>query len=76
MFQEGMGNVRIIDGGLEVTGQSYMLGSLIASSIRSRPGQPIHIRASHNISLSTEYHGHNTLSIGMYFIKFSIYLKN
>ncbi|XP_073996623.1 sarcoglycan delta isoform X2 [Rhodnius prolixus] len=61
---EGMGNVRIVEGGLEVSGQSFILGNLIASTIRSKPGQPINFRASHNISFTTEYHGHNTLTLG------------
>ncbi|CAB0001659.1 unnamed protein product, partial [Nesidiocoris tenuis] len=63
MFQEGMGNIRIVEGGLEVTGQSYVLGNLVATSIKSRLGQPIVIRGSHNISLSTEHYAHNTLTL-------------
>ncbi|XP_024085782.1 delta-sarcoglycan-like [Cimex lectularius] len=63
---DGMGNVRIVEGGLEVAGHSYILGNLVASSIRSKQGHPIHIRASHNITLTTEHYSHNTLTIGKY----------
>uniref|UniRef100_A0A0A9X6V5 Delta-sarcoglycan n=2 Tax=Lygus hesperus TaxID=30085 RepID=A0A0A9X6V5_LYGHE len=61
---EGMGNVRIVEGGLEVTGQSYILGNLVATSIHSRLGHPILLRGSHNITLTTEHYAHNTLTLG------------
>ncbi|KAF6198984.1 hypothetical protein GE061_007007 [Apolygus lucorum] len=70
---EGMGNVRIVEGGLEVTGQSYILGNLVATSIHSRLGHPILLRGSHNITLTTEHYAHNTLTLGKLFaISFGI----
>ena len=65
LLQEGMGSVRIVEGGLEVNGDSYILGNLVASSIRSRPNRPISIRAAHNISIiSNQNHASNSITLG------------
>lgn len=48
-----MGQLRIISGGLKLEGRAILLNSLIASSIRSRTGQPIVIESSKNVTIST-----------------------
>lgn len=53
MFQEGMGQLKIVTGGLRLDGKAFVLDSLIASSIRSRTGQPIVVESSKNITLTT-----------------------
>ncbi|XP_017772517.1 PREDICTED: zeta-sarcoglycan [Nicrophorus vespilloides] len=50
---EGMGQLKIVTGGLRLEGTAYVLDSLIASSIRSRRGQPITIESSRNLTLTT-----------------------
>lgn len=50
---EGMGQLRIVSGGLQLNGRAMVLDALIASSIRSRAGQPIVIESSRNLTLST-----------------------
>lgn len=50
---EGMGQLKIVTGGLRLEGTAYVLDSLIASSIRSRRGQPIVIESSRNLTLTT-----------------------
>nr|XP_022902524.1 delta-sarcoglycan-like [Onthophagus taurus] len=50
---EGMGQLKIITGGLKLEGKAYILDSLIASNIRSRAGQPIIIESSRNLTLTT-----------------------
>jgi hypothetical protein len=46
-----MGPLKVIPGGIQLRGESMVLDNLIASRIRSRKGQPIHIESSRNISL-------------------------
>ncbi|XP_046395178.1 delta-sarcoglycan-like [Ischnura elegans] len=50
---EGMGQLRIVAGGIQLNGQAMILDSLVASSIRSRRGQPIAIESSRNFSVNT-----------------------
>ncbi|XP_041973208.1 delta-sarcoglycan-like [Aricia agestis] len=50
---EGMGQLRIVPGGLQLLGQTLVLDSLYASSIKSRRGQPISIESSRNFSVTT-----------------------
>lgn len=52
-FQEGMGQLRIVPGGLQLLGQALVLDSLFTSSIKSRRGQPIAIESSRNFSVTT-----------------------
>lgn len=52
-LQEGMGQLRIVPGGLQLLGQALVLDSLFASSIKSRRGQPISIESSRNFTVST-----------------------
>ncbi|KAJ2950690.1 hypothetical protein O0L34_g8950 [Tuta absoluta] len=55
---EGMGQLRIVPGGLQLLGQALVLDSLFTSSIKSRRGQPISIESSRNFSVSTrDQHG-------------------
>lgn len=42
-FQEGMGQLKIVAGGIQLSGQALVLDLLRASAIRSRHGQPIQI---------------------------------
>ncbi|XP_067004748.1 delta-sarcoglycan [Anabrus simplex] len=50
---EGMGQLRIVAGGIQLSGQAMVLDALIASSIRSRKGQPISIESSRNFTVNT-----------------------
>lgn len=62
-----MGQLRIVPGGLQLTGQALFLDVLRASMIRSRHGQPITIESSKNISINTrDYDGRvdNQLFLG------------
>lgn len=43
IFQEGMGQLKIVAGGIQLSGQALVLDLLRASAIRSRHGQPIQI---------------------------------
>ena len=53
IFQEGMGQLRIVTGGIQLSGQAMVLDALIASSIRSRRGQPITVESSRNFTVNT-----------------------
>ncbi|KAL4703404.1 hypothetical protein ACJJTC_011193 [Scirpophaga incertulas] len=54
----GMGQLRIVPGGLQLLGQALVLDSLFASNIKSRRGQPITMESSRNFSVSTrDSHG-------------------
>ncbi|XP_053699299.1 uncharacterized protein LOC128746275 [Sabethes cyaneus] len=50
---DGMGQLKIVSGGIQLTGQALVLDILRASSIRSKHGQPISIESSRNFSLNT-----------------------
>ncbi|KAJ9596317.1 hypothetical protein L9F63_012650, partial [Diploptera punctata] len=50
---EGMGQLRIVTGGIQLSGQAMVLDALIASSIRSRRGQPITVESSRNFTVNT-----------------------
>lgn len=52
-FQEGMGQLKIVPGGLRLDGKAFVMGSLIASNISSRTGQPIVVESSKKLTLST-----------------------
>ncbi|KAH8419646.1 hypothetical protein KR009_000236 [Drosophila setifemur] len=53
IFQEGMGQLKILPGGIQLTGQAIIMDMLRASTIRSRPGHPISIESSRNFSINT-----------------------
>lgn len=44
-LQDGMGSLKVVAGGLQLSGQALVLDVLKASAIRSRQGQPISIGA-------------------------------
>lgn len=48
-----MGHLKIVNGGIRLEGRAFVLDSLLASSIKSRYGQPIVIESSMNLTLST-----------------------
>ncbi|EAT42667.1 AAEL005840-PA [Aedes aegypti] len=48
-----MGQLKIVSGGIQLTGQAMVLDILRASSIRSKHGQPISIESSRNFSVNT-----------------------
>ncbi|XP_060663830.1 delta-sarcoglycan [Drosophila nasuta] len=50
---EGMGQLKILPGGIQLSGQAVIMDMLRASSIRSRHGQPISIESSRNFSINT-----------------------
>ncbi|XP_068906083.1 gamma-sarcoglycan isoform X2 [Tenebrio molitor] len=50
---EGMGQLKIVSGGLRLEGKAFVLDTLIASSIKSRTGQPIIVESSRNLTLSS-----------------------
>ncbi|KAI8118841.1 Delta-sarcoglycan [Lucilia cuprina] len=50
---EGMGQLKIVPGGIQLTGQALIMDMLRASTIRSRHGQPIAIESSRNFSINT-----------------------
>ncbi|XP_059223179.1 putative uncharacterized protein DDB_G0285119 [Stomoxys calcitrans] len=50
---EGMGPLKIVPGGIQLSGQALIMDMLRASSIRSRHGQPISIESSRNFSINT-----------------------
>ncbi|XP_045526681.1 delta-sarcoglycan-like [Pieris brassicae] len=72
---EGMGQLRIVPGGLQLLGQALVLDSLFASSIKSRRGHPIAIESSRNFTVSTRdahgfvqsrlYLGHDRLEVNV-----------
>lgn len=57
-LQDGMGQLKIVPGGLQLSGQALFLDVLRASSIRSRHGQPItigrqwHLNSHRNFELN------------------------
>ena len=40
-FQDGMGQMRIVEGGIQLEGQAIILDELKTSYIKSRHGQPL-----------------------------------
>ncbi|XP_050676999.1 delta-sarcoglycan-like [Leptidea sinapis] len=70
---EGMGQLQIVPGGLQLLGQALVLDSLFASSIKSRRGFPISIESSRNFTVSIRdahgivqsrlYLGHDRLEV-------------
>ncbi|XP_017126007.2 delta-sarcoglycan-like [Drosophila elegans] len=50
---EGMGQLKIVPGGIQLSGQAIIMDTLRTSTIRSRHGQPISIESSRNFSINT-----------------------
>ncbi|XP_031624674.1 delta-sarcoglycan isoform X2 [Contarinia nasturtii] len=64
---DGMGQLKIVPGGMQLNGQALFLDVLRASSIRSKHGLPITIESSKNFSINTrDYEGRldNRLFLG------------
>ncbi|XP_052860572.1 delta-sarcoglycan [Anopheles cruzii] len=49
----GMGQLKVVPGGIQLTGQALVLNTLRASSIQSKHGQPISLESSRNLSMNT-----------------------
>lgn len=47
-----MGSMKIVQGGLKLSGRTLIMDRLVASAIRSRAGRPILIESTANITLS------------------------
>lgn len=50
-----MGQLKIVSGGLKLEGKTFVLDSLIASSIKSRSNQPIVIESTKNLTLRARH---------------------
>ncbi|KAF4525654.1 hypothetical protein B566_EDAN001254 [Ephemera danica] len=59
---EGMGKLRVVAGGIQLNGQAMVLDALVASTIRSRRGQPISIDSSRNFSVNARDHDGRIIS--------------
>ncbi|KAI8440168.1 hypothetical protein MSG28_001559 [Choristoneura fumiferana] len=58
----GLGPITIIKGGIELEGQAFVTDSLVASTIRSRSGQPLTVHSYRNFTCYSPgcalYHNH------------------
>lgn len=53
-----MGSLRFVPGGLQLIGNTLMLGSLTASSIKAKHGRPLILESFHNFTIHTrDKHG-------------------
>lgn len=50
--QEGIGSIKITQGGIQLSGRTLVTDRLVASAIRSRVGHPLLIESSANITLN------------------------
>lgn len=50
--QDGIGNMKITPGGIQLNGDAMMLDSLMTSSISSKKGQPLIFESSQNVTLT------------------------
>ncbi|BFG00961.1 delta-sarcoglycan [Drosophila madeirensis] len=50
---EGMGQLKILPGGIQLSGTAIIMDMLRTSTIRSRPGHPLSIESSRNFSINT-----------------------
>lgn len=55
LLQDGMGQLKIVSGGLKLEGKTFVLDSLVASSIKSRSDKPIVIESTKNLTLRTRH---------------------
>ncbi len=51
-LQDGIGSLKIVKGGVVLSGKAYFMNSLVASSINSRQGRPLTFVTTHNLSMS------------------------
>ncbi|KAK7926240.1 hypothetical protein WMY93_008550 [Mugilogobius chulae] len=57
---DGMGNLRITEKGLKLEGDSEFLEPLYAKEIQSKPGRPLYLQSSRNVSVNI-YNSNNQL---------------
>lgn len=50
-LQTGVGPIKIVKGGIQVAGQTWITDSLVASTITSQPAQPITLHSHRNFSI-------------------------
>lgn len=48
-----MGHLKMVPGGIQLTGQAMVLDTLRASKIRARQGQPLTIESYRNFTINT-----------------------
>ena len=62
LFQEGIGSLKVVPGGIELRGQAAILDALIASSIRSRRGRNLVLESWGNFTASARSHDGRVLA--------------
>lgn len=55
-FQEGIGSLKVVPGGIELRGQAAVLDALVASSLRSRRGKNLVLESWSNFTASARSH--------------------
>lgn len=55
-FQEGIGSLKVVPGGIELSGQAAILDALVASSLRSRRGKNLVLESWSNFTASARSH--------------------
>lgn len=55
-FQEGIGSLKVVPGGVELRGQAAVLDALVASSLRSRRGKNLVLESWSNFTASARSH--------------------
>lgn len=56
LFQEGIGSLRVVPGGVELRGQATILDALVASSLKSRKGRNLVLESWSNFTASARSH--------------------
>lgn len=51
VLQTGVGPIKIVKGGIQVAGQTWITNSLVTSTITSQPAQPITLHSHRNLSI-------------------------
>lgn len=51
-FQDGIGPLKVVKGGVMLSGKAYFMDTLVASTIKSRTGKPITLVTYRNLSVS------------------------
>ncbi|XP_065219608.1 delta-sarcoglycan isoform X2 [Planococcus citri] len=59
---DGIGMLKIIEGGVMLKGKAYFMNSLVASSINSKRGKSLRFVSAHNISVSVRNSGGREVS--------------
>lgn len=55
-FQEGIGSLKVVPGGIELRGQAAVLDALVASSLKSRRGKNLVLESWSNFTASARSH--------------------